>query len=795
MEDKQLHLREAAHRQMLIASGRSKPAPSKGPRAGGTPGYVYPPKGPAPPVLPPLPDLPTLTPLIVPPELGEAKMFRLLMLWDFCNMFGESFKLKPREMPLDALVNCICGQTATDLALAVSLITSMMRALARDLIHTHLDPPEIMAGWEPWLCACADENLLPILWPHLLGDLLEGDASYSSWNDTYAASDRLEVLGILRTREWDGLTPAQRLDVLGFLSENTAQCQTVRSHLEKNFDSSMNLMRDRKQALEEEASKEKTITGCQQRIDGMENRIAEWKAQQAQRAQARKRPIGTCPNFDEELGGERTKKSEEETALGELRGKRFEVQSQLDSMPVRSEPMGRDRHGRAYVSMGGAPTSNALFVYTQNGEAATSGDNAEDDARWLERGFSGLNGDGKWSWLEGGSAIKQLFHALHPDGKREGVLLSALRNMRYASVHYSADSPDDALPLHPASALPKDLAAAANNVTQQYATWFKANSQNGAIEPIGYRPSDAAGSTLSTAQRLQSLAQAIACGDDVADAKPAVSSKTPGSGHSKEARAQARVEKAIAKAEDAEAKLEEAASPVAATTETPKVEEGEEAATVTPVAAPAPPPPPPPPPPTPKIVSEAVAALAMSAKTSRPYPPVRSHRLACSSMRSASSRSGTVWVRSRGPSAHASVRVAWDAFLRSATHPAECAAALRVLDAHLAPTSRSRIWGVERADRWRNGVMRATTIAVVALYLIVLDDASAWDSLERTRAASAAPGTKAPAAVATKVRPKMGPLHSRSAATRRVTSRGCSTARPRHRSTRYARPRKGGSTR
>ena len=209
MEDLQLQRREAAHRAMLLASGRSKPtpppaimpapapipaadavalardasalpaaAPPTSAAASLAPAYVYPPCGPPPPVLPPFPEMPSLTPLRAPPVLGMVGMSRLIMLWDCCNMLGETFKLRPREMPLDAMVNAICGQSAADLALASAVVVAMMRVLARDLIS--LDG-EVTPGWEPWLHATADRALLPILWPQLLADLLEQDASYSAW--------------------------------------------------------------------------------------------------------------------------------------------------------------------------------------------------------------------------------------------------------------------------------------------------------------------------------------------------------------------------------------------------------------------------------------------------------------------------------------------------------------------------------------------------------------------------------------------------------------------------------------
>ena len=113
MDDKALMLREKAHRQMLVASGRSQPA-ADGDDLNRTPAYVYPPHGPPPPVLPPLPTLPTPSPIHPPPGLGARDLTRLMTLWDFVNTLGETFKLRPVSMPLHALINAVCGDGAVE---------------------------------------------------------------------------------------------------------------------------------------------------------------------------------------------------------------------------------------------------------------------------------------------------------------------------------------------------------------------------------------------------------------------------------------------------------------------------------------------------------------------------------------------------------------------------------------------------------------------------------------------------------------------------------------------------------
>jgi hypothetical protein len=75
MEDGALLRRETAHRQMLVASGRSALDEELEPR------YVYPPRGPAQDQLPPLPALPTPEALPLASLGVEGAADRLVMIW------------------------------------------------------------------------------------------------------------------------------------------------------------------------------------------------------------------------------------------------------------------------------------------------------------------------------------------------------------------------------------------------------------------------------------------------------------------------------------------------------------------------------------------------------------------------------------------------------------------------------------------------------------------------------------------------------------------------------------------
>ena len=125
----------------------------------------------------------------------------------------------------------------------------------------------------------------------------------------------------------------------------------------------------------------------------------------------------------------------------------------------------------------------------------------------------------------------------------------------------------------------------------------------------------------------------------------------------------------------------------------------------------------------PAIVSEAVASVAARAAELPPLAPCAAPslgllRLTIYELEERLRQAGVAWA-----ACPPTVRTAWEGSLEAAIHPVECAVALRVLDAHLAPQSRSRAWGTERAGRWRNSILVAHTVAAVALHLIVLDDA------------------------------------------------------------------------
>ena len=146
--------------------------------------------------------------------------------------------------------------------------------LAKDLVN---EAGELDPTWAPWYFAVADEHLFPLTWPHLLALLLHEDSSYCPWDEVAGvSSERETIMGALRTREWDGLDATERLDVLCWLAENTAQCQTVRTHLERNYDTSMEARRERKNQIDEEATREAELKGCMLRIDGMQSRLDEY---------------------------------------------------------------------------------------------------------------------------------------------------------------------------------------------------------------------------------------------------------------------------------------------------------------------------------------------------------------------------------------------------------------------------------------------------------------------------------------------------------------------------------------
>ena len=326
----------------------------------------------------------------------------------------------------------------------------MLRVLARDVIREDGTPIE---GWEAWIAAVADGALFStVLWPAMLAMLLDEDRSYTSWDATYAHADRHQVVALLRTREWDALAPSQRLDLLCWLSDNTSQSITVRYHLERNWEASAELRRERRQVVDEEASREAALQKIVPRIEQMERRLAEWDAQVKSRAAQRKKPLGEPPDFDAELAMDRARRAEEEGALERLRARRLAIQTHLDSMPLRSEPLGADRYGRTYVALGGAPAAAGLAVHIPDtplpapvptparkskpkAAAAAASSAAEAGASAAsEAGDEHPDCGGSWAWIEGAGPLRQLFHSLHMDGIREGGLLSALRRHRLCAV-------------------------------------------------------------------------------------------------------------------------------------------------------------------------------------------------------------------------------------------------------------------------------------------------------------------------------------------------------------------------
>ena len=111
---------------------------------------------------------------------------------------------------------------------------------------------------------------------------------------------------------------------------------------------------------------------------------------------------------------------------------------------------------------------------------------------------------------------------------------------------------------------------------------------------------------------------------------------------------------------------------------------------------------------------------------------------------------GQVWLEAKA------LQSVWAAFVRAATLPLELAHALHVLDAHMAPTVRTRTWGIERSGRWRHQIVESATIASVATQLILLDECCCWDYLEKqlTDPKKATANSKS-ARTAPKVRPRM----------------------------------------
>ena len=130
MEDTRLLRRELAHREMLLASGRSKP-PAAGDAPPG-PTHVYPPRGPAPAVLGPMPELPPATPLALRLAAPPAALGALLTLWESLNALGRTFRLAPLALPLAALEGALRCDEPLDYSLATQLRAALLRVVARD---------------------------------------------------------------------------------------------------------------------------------------------------------------------------------------------------------------------------------------------------------------------------------------------------------------------------------------------------------------------------------------------------------------------------------------------------------------------------------------------------------------------------------------------------------------------------------------------------------------------------------------------------------------------------------------
>ncbi len=79
-----------------------------------------------------------------------------------------------------------------------------------------------------------------------------------------------------------------------------------------------------------------------------------------------------------------------------------------------------------------------------------------------------------------------------------------------------------------------------------------------------------------------------------------------------------------------------------------------------------------------------------------------------------------------------SLQPAWVQWVRRAAVPRELALALLVLDAHLTPSLRTRMWGIERSAEWRRNAAGASdTMSDVVRRLIELDECCNWDWVEK----------------------------------------------------------------
>jgi len=813
MEDLALLQRESAHRQMLVASGRSQPAPPRdgngsGGGSGSLPAYVFPPRGVAPQVLPPLPVLPAPTPQPRLEGLSPAGMTRLMMMWDFCNLMGETFRLRPLTMPLAALMRAVGGDGPVDASLASSLACCMLRVLARDVVG--------LEGWGMWLRA-VDDAMLPLLWPQMLAHLLFEDGSYASFADS-GGSDRLDVVRILRSREWAGLSVTQRLDVLVWLADNSSQCQTVRSHLDKNAETLGDLQREQRRLLDEEGAKASSLSACEIRVDGLQRRVDEWNAQQAARLAQRKRPLGAAPDFAEEIAEETAQATADRAALAALRTRRLEVQATMATMPMRALPLGLDRDARQYIQLGGAHGADGVAVYDER--------------------------DASWGWVRGKHALRQLFLGLNPKGLREGALLLALQRNRLCTVMDDAGAvaaaaavADEAAaaPAAPAPAATPEVVAAPDAAADAAEDAGAEQLPPAAVEPAAERlggsarlarrgaaaaattaaaapappppsvepaiyaatgppaaPPDVAAAQIanrlrtlaastvdacslpSAAEASVELAQMVsemtAAGEvsagEVSAGELTLTVQQPEGGADGGTEQLPRAGKMLGLAPGLSVEAEAEAEAEAEDDETRRRAGGDAAA----------------------AGGDAPEPVGGGGPLTFVVPMPRSAapqlRLLCGHIRELEQRlraAGMVW-RVAGADAGKAAAAAWGHALGQTAHPRECAASIRVLDAYISPDARSREWDATGARRWRQTALGARTVGAVAELLHVLDHTCAWDAIERTLAGVPAPSASKKGAAA------MAAAAAAAAAAQAAAVAACDgTLRPRMDAIEYAR--------
>lgn len=376
--------------------------------------------------------------------------------------------------------------------------------------------------------------------------------------------------------------------------------------------------------------------------------------------------------------------------------------------------------------------------------------------------------EGEWGWLEGPTALRQLFEALHPEGMREGALLRSLRRHRLASVLSNVADRSAALPpRHPAAVLTSAGTAAVVAAAMAEADKAAAAAARGKpppqVIPDVYRalitthvPSPTAAAqipssrTISPAEissRLARLASSISFADAIADARAASmptaahttptldlpSIQEPPPNRPIKPGQETKLEQEAATTPQADVGIEEALADAAGDAAGEDVDNEAESEGQRPR----------PPPPMPSRVleaarvvppSEGVAEIARRATCGEvpllplcAVPSVQLLRLAILELEARLRLAGVAWTAAPAP-----VRAAWLEGITAAAHPVELAACLRVLDAHLHSSARSRAFGPERAGRWRVSILSAVTVGAVSEHLIVFNDACAWEMLERS---------------------------------------------------------------